>query len=132
MVDKEENYIVLARKYRPKKLSDILGQDEACSVIEGSIKLKRVAHAFLFSGTRGVGKTTIARILAKMLNCKEPIKETQDPCENCVNCNSINNESNIDVVEIDAASRTGVSDIREIIENINYKPVSARKKNIYY
>ncbi len=128
MVDKEENYIVLARKYRPKKLSDILGQDEACSVIEGSIKLKRVAHAFLFSGTRGVGKTTIARILAKMLNCKEPIKETQDPCENCVNCNSINNESNIDVVEIDAASRTGVSDIREIIENINYKPVSARKK----
>ena len=128
MMDKKDNYIVLARKYRPKKLSDILGQEEACSVIEGSIKLNRVAHAFLFSGTRGVGKTTIARILSKMLNCNEPIKGTLDPCESCSNCNSINNESNIDVVEIDAASRTGVSDIREIIENISYKPVSAKKK----
>ena len=128
MSDKKENYIVLARKYRPKKLSDIIGQDETCSVIEGSFKLNRVAHAFLFSGTRGVGKTTLARILAKVLNCTALKNDNIEPCQKCPSCNSIEAESNVDVVEIDAASRTGVSDIREIIENINYKPVSAKKK----
>ena len=121
-------YIVLARKYRPKKFSDIIGQDEVCSVIEGAIKLNRVAHAFLFSGTRGIGKTTIARILAKTLNCENLDLKNPEPCGKCKNCISIDNESNIDVVEIDAASRTGVADVREIIENINYKPVNAKKK----
>ena len=127
MTDNE--YIVLARKYRPKKFSDIIGQDEVCSVIEGAIKLNRVAHAFLFSGTRGIGKTTIARILAKTLNCENLDLKNPEPCGKCKNCISIDNESNIDVVEIDAASRTGVADVREIIENINYKPVDAKKKN---
>ena len=117
MTDNE--YIVLARKYRPKKFSDIIGQDEVCSVIEGAIKLNRVAHAFLFSGTRGIGKTTIARILAKTLNCESLDLKNPEPCGKCKNCISIDNESNIDVVEIDAASRTGVADVREIIENIN-------------
>ena len=122
------NYIVLARKYRPKNLIDVIGQEDICSVIEGSIKLNRVAHAFLFSGTRGVGKTTLARILAKILNCEEVKEEKIQACHECANCISIENESNMDVVEIDAASRTGVADVREIIENINYKPVSSKKK----
>ncbi|MFL2660721.1 MAG: DNA polymerase III subunit gamma/tau [Alphaproteobacteria bacterium] len=123
-----KNYIVLARKYRPKKLSDIVGQDEACKIIEGSIKLDRLAHAFIFSGTRGVGKTTLARILSKIVNCLNLRKELIEPCGNCDNCRSIDKGNNIDVVEIDAASRTGVSDVREIIDNVNYKPVAAKKK----
>ena len=122
------NYIVLARKYRPKNLKDVIGQEDICSVIEGSIKLNRVAHAFLFSGTRGVGKTTLARILAKILNCEKLEVENIEACHKCANCISIVYESNMYVVEIDAASRTGVADVREIIENINYKPVSSKKK----
>ena len=127
-MSKNNNYIVLARKYRPKNLKDVIGQEDICSVIEGSIKLNRVAHAFLFSGTRGVGKTTLARILAKILNCEKLEVENIEACHKCANCISIENESNMDVIEIDAASRTGVADVREIIENINYKPVSSKKK----
>ena len=122
-------YIVLARKYRPQKFSDILGQEDITSVIQGAIQLKRVPHAFIFSGTRGVGKTTFARVLAKILNCTD-IQENINPCGKCNTCRSIDSDANMDVVEIDAASRTGVADVREIIENINYKPVSA-KKNFY-
>ena len=127
-MSKNNNYIVLARKYRPKNLKDVIGQEDICSVIEGSIKLNRVAHAFLFSGTRGVGKTTLARILSKILNCEKLEVENIEACHKCANCISIENESNMDVIEIDAASRTGVADVREIIENINYKPVSSKKK----
>ena len=127
-MSKNNNYIVLARKYRPKNLKDVIGQEDICSVIEGSIKLNRVAHAFLFSGTRGVVKTTLARILAKILNCEKLEVENIEACHKCANCISIENESNMDVIEIDAASRTGVADVREIIENINYKPVSSKKK----
>ena len=123
-----KNYIVLARKYRPKKLSEIIGQEETCKIIEGSVKLGRLAHAFLFSGTRGVGKTTLARILSKIVNCSNLNQETTEACGNCENCTSIDSDSNMDVIEIDAASRTGVSDVREIIDNVNYKPVSAKKK----
>ena len=123
-----KNYIVLARKYRPKKLSDIIGQEDTCKIIEGSIKLGRLAHAFLFSGTRGVGKTTLARILSKIVNCSNLDIEKTEPCDNCENCKSIDSDSNMDVIEIDAASRTGVSDVREIIDDVNYKPVSAKKK----
>lgn len=123
------NYLVLARKYRPKKLSELLGQKEIRVILEGAIKLNRLAHAYLLSGTRGVGKTTLARIIAKIVNCLSNIdNKTIDPCGECKNCVSIDNESNIDVIELDAASRTGVNDVREIIENINYKAVSALKK----
>ena len=129
MLNKADQYLVLARKYRPKKLSDLVGQDEIKLIIEGAIRQKRLAHAYLFSGTRGVGKTTIARIMSKIVNCLKISTNTGiDPCDSCENCISIDKENNIDVIELDAASKTGVDDVREIIENISYKPISALKK----
>ena len=125
----ENNYLVLARKYRPQKFSDFEGQNEIIQILKGALAHNRLAHAYLLSGTRGVGKTTLARLMAKIVNClsRKTIKDFE-PCGECENCESINSSSNLDVVEIDAASKTGVSDVREIIENINYKPVSALKK----
>ena len=90
MLDKVDQYLVLARKYRPKKLSDLVGQDEIKLIIEGAIRQNRLAHAYLFSGTRGVGKTTIARIISKIVNCLEVSKNREtDPCDSCENCTSI-------------------------------------------
>ena len=125
---KNKSYKVLARKYRPKKLSEIIGQDETCKIIKGSMKLNRLPHAFLFSGTRGVGKTTIARIISKIVNCEKIDPSNPEPCGLCSSCISITKEKNMDVVEIDAASRTGVADVREIIENLGYKSVEVKKK----
>ena len=122
-------YLVLARKYRPQKFSDLKGQDDIVQILKGAIENNRLAHAYLLSGTRGVGKTTLARLIAKIVNCLARAKINDfNPCGTCENCNSINSSSNIDVVEIDAASKTGVSDVREIIENVNYKAVTALKK----
>lgn len=124
-----KHYLVLARKYRPKKLSDLIGQKEISAILEGALTQNRLAHAYLLSGTRGVGKTTLARIIAKLVNCLKNDREfIGDPCCECSNCLSIDKENNIDVIELDAASKTGVSDVREIIENVTYKPVSALKK----
>ena len=126
---KENNYLVLARKYRPQKLSDFIGQEEVCDILRGALQNNRLAHAYLLSGTRGVGKTTLARLIAKIVNCTNRLNDGNfDPCGKCSNCVSISKDKNLDVVEIDAASKTGVSDVREIIENINYKPVTALKK----
>lgn len=124
-------YTVLARKYRPQKLSELIGQDTLVKVLSNSFKLNRIAHSFLLTGSRGIGKTSTARIIAKGLNCLATSANnlpTVDPCGECESCISITQSRHIDVIEMDAASRTGVSDVREIIDNIDYKTVYARYK----
>lgn len=127
----QETYQVSARKYRPAKFSQLVGQEVLVKTISNAIKSNRIAHAFILTGIRGVGKTTTARLIAKSLNCIGPDgqgRETTEPCGVCPNCLAIANSNHQDVIEIDAASRTGVNDMREIIDNINYAPVSARYK----
>ncbi len=127
---KQSEYQVLARKYRPQSFSELVGQESLVKILNNSIKLNKVAHAFLLTGIRGIGKTTTARIIAKTLNCQD-LQESSDgftPCNKCKNCLSFINQSHPDVIEIDAASKTGVSDIREVIENGNYAPILGKYK----
>ena len=120
------SYIVLARKWRPQNFDEVVGQQFITTTLKNSLSSGKVAHAILFSGPRGVGKTSTARILAKSINCdKGP---TPTPCSVCTNCIEISEGKSIDVIEIDAASHTGVGDVREIIENIKYLPVSGKTK----
>ncbi len=114
------DYQVSARKYRPGTFQDVIGQPHVVQTLVNAIASKRIAHAFLFSGTRGVGKTTMARILAKALNCEQG--PTATPCDTCVNCREITQGNSVDVVEIDGASNTGVDDVREIRENVKFTP----------
>ncbi len=117
---------VLALKYRPQNFDDLIGQDLVAETITNSIVANKVPNAYLFTGIRGVGKTTIARIVAKALNCKNGIQKN---CQNkCDNCQAITNSNHIDVLEIDAASRTGVDDVRELIEFSRYGPTSSKYK----
>ncbi|PKM92832.1 MAG: DNA polymerase III subunit gamma/tau [Elusimicrobia bacterium HGW-Elusimicrobia-4] len=120
------SYIVLARKYRPQKFDDIVGQEHITRVLKNALKENRIAHGYIFSGQRGVGKTTTARIFAKALNCKEGPKE--EPCNKCDSCREILNGNSIDVMEIDAASNRGIDQIRELRENIKYAPSSSKYK----
>ncbi|MEO9900294.1 DNA polymerase III subunit gamma/tau [Nisaea sp.] len=124
-------YRVLARKYRPQTLDDLKGQDALVRTLRNALASGRLAHAFVLTGVRGVGKTTTARIIAKGLNCIGPDGTggpTVTPCGVCDPCRSITEDRHVDVMEMDAASRTGVDDIREIIDGVRYKPVSARYK----
>jgi DNA polymerase III subunit gamma/tau len=117
------SYQVLARKWRPMRFADVKGQDHIVKTLRNAILSKRIAHSFLFSGSRGVGKTSVARILAKALCCLDP--QDAEPCNKCVNCLEITNSSSIDIQEIDGASNNGVDAVREIRDNIIYPPVSA-------
>jgi DNA polymerase-3 subunit gamma/tau len=114
------DYQVSARKYRPGTFDDVIGQPHVVQTLMNAVSTKRIAHAYLFSGTRGVGKTTVARILAKALNCEQG--PTGRPCNRCANCLEITQGSSVDVVEIDGASNTSVDDVREIRENVKFTP----------
>jgi DNA polymerase-3 subunit gamma/tau len=125
-------YTALARKYRPKKFTELIGQDHDVRALTNALESGRVHHAFLFTGTRGVGKTTIARIFAKCLNCvraEESKQEvTADPCGVCPACTEIDAGRFVDLIEVDAASRTKVDDTRELLDNVQYAPTRARYK----
>ncbi len=112
-------YKVLARKYRPKRFSEVLGQDAIVTTLKNAIKHKRLAHAYLFCGSRGTGKTTLARVFAKALNCQNPTDDLE-PCNECASCREITSGSSLDVIEIDGASHRGIDDIRQINENVGY------------
>lgn len=120
------DYQVLARKWRPKGFADMVGQQHVVQALSNALKQNRLHHAYLFTGTRGVGKTTVARVIAKCLNCETGI--THQPCEQCSACTEINSGRFIDLIEVDAASRTKVEDTRELLDNVQYAPTKGRFK----
>ncbi|MDB4409981.1 DNA polymerase III subunit gamma/tau, partial [Gammaproteobacteria bacterium] len=120
------SYQVLARKWRPRNFTELVGQDHVQRALVNALDNDRLHHAYLFSGTRGVGKTTIARIFAKSLNCEAGVSST--PCGKCSACEEINEGRFIDLIEVDAASRTKVEDTRELLENVQYAPTRGRYK----
>src|SRR5436305_10554783 len=131
MTDPATPYRVLARKYRPQTFAEVIGQEAMVRILSNAIATGRIAHAFILTGVRGVGKTTTARIIARALNCIGADGSggaTIAPCGECVHCRSIAEDRHVDVIEMDAASRTGVDDIRALTEGVRYRPVSARYK----
>src|SRR5213595_1657155 len=131
MTDPATGYRVLARKYRPQTFAEVIGQEAMVRTLSNAIGEGRIAQAFILTGVRGVGKTTTARIIARALNCigaDGTGAPTISPCGECVHCRSIAEDRHVDVIEMDAASRTGVDDIRDLTEGVRYRPVSARYK----
>ncbi len=126
MAKEETSYLVLARKWRPQIFEEVVGQRHITQTLQNAISQKRLAHAFLFTGARGVGKTSTARILAKALNCDTGPQV--NPCNHCANCQEITNGSSMDVIEIDGASNRGIDEIRELRENVRYTPAKGHYK----
>src|SRR5579872_1683074 len=120
------SYTALARTWRPKTFADLVGQEHVRQALMNALRSGRIHHAFLFTGTRGVGKTTIARILAKCLNCEKGV--TAEPCGVCASCREIDAGRFVDLIEVDAASRTKVDDTRELLDNVQYAPTRGRYK----
>ena len=120
------SYKVLSRKYRPQNFDTIIGQPHIVNTLLNSITSNRLAHGYLFSGVRGVGKTTTARVLAKTLNCLD-VQENQ-PCNKCQNCINVTESRSLDVIELDGASNRGIDEIREIKETVKYPPISGKYK----
>jgi DNA polymerase-3 subunit gamma/tau len=122
----DKDYLVLARKYRPQTFGELVGQDHVVDTLRNAIEMDRIAHAFLFTGIRGVGKTTAARLLAKALNCLASDGPSPDPCDACSNCVEIRESRSIDVAEIDGASNRGIDSIRDLTDNVRYQPLKSR------
>src|SRR5436853_554433 len=122
------SYTVLARRYRSATFDEVIGQEHVAQTLKKAIESNRVAHAYLFCGTRGTGKTSMARILAKSLNCRKFEEPTTTPCGKCESCLAIARGDDIDVNELDAASNRGIDEVRKIIENSRYRPAHSRFK----
>ena len=118
------SYQALYRKFRPQEFEDVKGQDHIVKTLKNQINADRIGHAYLFCGTRGTGKTTIAKIFARAVNCEHPVEGS--PCGECPTCKAIQNGSSMNVIEIDAASNNGVDNIRQIREEVAYRPTEGK------
>ncbi len=121
------NFVVSARKYRPQSFDEVIGQDHIAKTLRNALQSGQLAHAFLFTGPRGVGKTTCARILAKVINCEHPINKVT-ACNNCSSCTSFNDNASFNIFELDAASNTSVENIRSLIDQVRFQPQSGKYK----